>query len=556
MIILISTKGGLKSMDMRNLQREEIEKVYGKISPFEFKNKLIHLAEGQREKSARTLLDAGRGNPNWTAATPREAFFTFGLFAVEETRRVWNEKDLAGMPKKDGISSRLKDYIKAHPDAPGIKLIEDILNFGIEVKGFDPDSFIHELADGIIGDNYPVPDRMLIHIEKVVHDYLVQEMCYNKPPVGKFNIFAVEGATAAMCYIFDTLIANELLYRGDKIALMTPIFTPYLEIPLLPRYNFDVIKIEATEMTADGTHTWQYPASELNKLKDKSIKALFIVNPSNPPSVAMKPESVDQLIEIVNNDNPNLMIISDDVYGTFVDNFRSIMADLPYNTIGVYSFSKYFGVTGWRLGTIALYEDNVFDKLLKELPEDKKAELRQRYGDLSTNPEQIPFIDRIVADSRQVALNHTAGLSTPQQVQMAFFVIFALLDKNNNYKQLTKEICRRRQKLLFDGLGLDLRKDPYDASYYTEFDLLEWANYYYGKEFAEYLQNNYKPVDILYRLAEESSIVLLSGGGFHGPEWSIRISLANLNDESYSKIGKFLHEVLEQYVSSWKDSIK
>ena len=70
------------------------------------------------------------------------------------------------------------------------------------------------------------------------------------------------------------------------------------------------------------------------------------------------------------------MIISDDVYGTFVDNFRSLMADLPYNTIGVYSFSKYFGVTGWRLGTIALYEDNVFDKLLREQAENKKERAR------------------------------------------------------------------------------------------------------------------------------------------------------------------------------------
>ncbi|NRX89865.1 hypothetical protein DFM92_000318 [Clostridium beijerinckii] len=89
-------------MSIKNVQRQEIEKVYGKISPFEFKNELINLAEGQRKKSARTLLNAGRGNPNWTAATPREAFFTFGIFAVEETRRVWNDGDLAGMPKKEG----------------------------------------------------------------------------------------------------------------------------------------------------------------------------------------------------------------------------------------------------------------------------------------------------------------------------------------------------------------------------------------------------------------------------------------------------------------------
>ena len=539
-------------MDTHNVQRKEVEAIYGKISPFELKDRLINLAEGQKEKSAHALLDAGRGNPNWTAATPREAFFAFGQFAVEETRRVWNNHDLAGMPKKEGISERFSMYINKHQGEPGIELLKSIINYGISNKAFEPDAWIYELADAIIGDNYPVPDRMLIHIEKVVHDYLVQEMCYNKPPVGKFNLFAVEGATAAMCYIFDSLIANELLSKGDKIAVAAPIFTPYLEIPHLPRYSLEVVEIVAKEMTEDGTHTWQYPKTELEKLQDTSIKALFIVNPSNPPSVAMKPESVEQLKDIVEKNNPNLMIISDDVYGTFVDNFRSIVADLSFNSIGVYSFSKYFGVTGWRLGTIALYEHNVFDKLLKELPEDKKKELKQRYGALSTHPEELPFIDRIVADSRQVALNHTAGLSTPQQVQMAFFSVFALLDKENNYKKLTMDICRRRQMLLFNSLGISLRKDPYDAAYYTEFDLLEWANHYYGNEFADYLQSNHKPVDVLFRLAEESSIVLLSGGGFHGPEWSIRISLANLNDESYSKIGGVLHKILEEYVSAWK----
>jgi aspartate 4-decarboxylase len=233
-----------------------------------------------------------------------------------------------------------------------------------------------------------------------------------------------------------------------------------------------------------------------------------------------------------------------------------LTADLAFNTLGVYSFSKYFGVTGWRLGTIALHENNVFDKLLKEMPEDLRDELKDRYDELSTKPEEIHFIDRIVADSRQVALNHTAGLSTPQQVQMAFFAVFALLDKENKYKQLTKDICHRRQQLLFDGLGLNLRKDPYDAAYYTEFDLLEWADHYYGHEFAEYLQKNHKPIDILFQLAEESSIILLSGGGFHGPEWSIRISLANLNDVYYSEIGEVLHRILKKYVTSWKDEKK
>lgn len=454
---------------------KQIEKVYGKISPFEFKDKLIEVAKKDLDVSKRPLLDAGRGNPNWTCATPRQAFFTFGQFAVLETQRVWKDGDLAGMPHKKSIYNRFKEFADENINSPGIELLINIIEYGINNKNFDADSWVYELTDGIIGDNYPFPDRMLSHIESIVHDYLVKEMCSSDFSNSSFDIFAVEGATAAMCYIFDSLKANELLCKGDRIAIITPVFTPYLEIPKIPRYSLDIIQIKANENPNTGNYSWQVPTEELEKLKDNSIKALFIVNPGNPSSVALTKESKDNLIKIVKENNPNLIIISDDVYGTFVPGFRSLIADLPYNTIGVYSFSKYFGVTGYRLGTIALQKDNVLDKLIKELPKEKKNLIKSRYKDLSTNCDDIPFIDRLVADSRQVALNHTAGLSTPQQVQMAFFCAFALLDKDDNYKKLTIEICRRRKKLLFDGLGIELKDNKYSAYYYTEFNILKWA---------------------------------------------------------------------------------
>ncbi|XZH03631.1 aspartate 4-decarboxylase [Clostridium perfringens] len=540
-------------MTNKNLQLEELKKIYGKISPFEFKNKLIDLAKDK--KSAHILLDAGRGNPNWTASTPRDAFFTFGHFAVSETKRTFESCDLAGIPHKEGIYNRFLNFLEENKNFPAIELLEQIIDYGIKEKGFNPDDFLYELCDAIIGDNYPYPDRMLPHIESIVHDYILKELCY-LPPSKKFKLFAVEGATAAMCYIFDSLIANELLQRKDKIAIMTPIFTPYLEIPQLPRYDLESIYIHASEINEEGSYTWQYPEEELNKLKDPSIKALFLVNPSNPPSMAIHDKSKELLKDIVTNYNPNLMIISDDVYGTFVNKFQSLVADLPHNSIGVYSYSKYFGVTGWRLGTLALYEDNIFDKLISELPSEKKEMVNKRYESLSTDPEKIPFIDRIVADSRQVALNHTAGLSTPQQVQMAFFSAFSLVDKENTYKNQTIDICHRRQRLLFEGLDLPIKENPYDASYYAEFDLLQWALKNYGPEFANYLESNYKPVDVLYKLAQESSIVLLSGGGFQGPEWSVRISLANLDDDAYSEIGTVLRKILEDFVHHWKSSTK
>jgi len=80
----------------------------------------------------------------------------------------------------------------------------------------------------------------------------------------------------------------------------------------------------------------------------------------------------------------------------------------------------------------------------------------------------VKFIDRMVADSRMVALNHTAGLSLPSQIQMMLFSSFTLLDKSDSYKNLCQLICRRRWHALFDGLGLTLPADSNRAFYYVE----------------------------------------------------------------------------------------
>ena len=53
--------------------------------------------------------------------------------------------------------------------------------------------------------------------------------------------------------------------------------------------------------------------------------------------------------------------------------FRSLLGEFPRNTIGVYSYSKYFGCSGWRLGVIALHENNIFDEKIAALPEPSRC---------------------------------------------------------------------------------------------------------------------------------------------------------------------------------------
>ena len=536
----------------------KFEKEMEKVSPFELKNRLIELADESIRKMMHTMLNAGRGNPNWVATLPREAFFALGRFGIEECRRDWQEKvGLAGIPQKAGIAGRFEQFLKENKKEEWAIFLEKCYRYMLDEHGVNGDELVHEWTEGVMGNQYPVPDRILKHTEIAVNDYLAQELCDGRPPQGELDLFATEGGTAAMCYIFDSLQQNRLLERGDQIALMTPVFTPYIEIPKLHRYNFKVTEIPASRMSDDGLHLWQYSEKGINKLRDPAYKALFIVNPSNPPSYAIDSKSIDMIVDIVERWNQKLMIVTDDVYATYIPGFQSLMARLPHNTICVYSFSKYFGATGWRAAAIAIHRDNIFDTLLKRLPRKRKGEMQQRYGSIRNDVENMRFIDRMVADSRQVALNHTSGLSLPQQLQMTLFALFSIIDKRegDGYRLKMQEIMAKRLNNLWENMGFTLVPDPLRAGYYSEIDLTVWGKRFYGEDFVDWLRLNHSPLDVVFRLATETSLVVLNGGGFDGPEWSIRVSLANLKENDYVIIGQKVRSILDSYAERWKKSL-
>jgi len=515
------------------------------LSPFEIKDELIKLAKSASKTTQSAFLNAGRGNPNWIATRPREGFFLLGQFALTESKRVMDDPaGIGGMPQANGIAARFETWLAQHADIPGAEFLSAMVKFATKTFKFDADAFVHELVDSIIGDNYPVPDRMLVHNERIVQDYLMWAMCGNPRPAGKFDLYAVEGGTAAMCYIFKSLKANRLLHAGDTIALGTPIFTPYVEMTHLEDYDLKLVEIAAPQ-----ENRFQFTDAEIKKLEDPKIKAFFIVNPGNPTGMALSKETIGKIANLVKTKRPDLMLLTDDVYGTFVHDFRSLLGELPHNTIGVYSYSKYFGCTGWRLGVIAIHEDNIFDKMIAKLPAADVAALDKRYGPLTLEPRKLKFIDRIVADSRDVALNHTAGLSLPQQVMMSLFSLSEMMDSEKHYQTACMNIVNKRIRTMIEGLGLQDKLQPnpnYDA-YYGLIDFEFWARKNLGEEAVAYLKKNVHPLDLAFRLAEDHGIVLLNGGGFEAPEWSLRVSLANLPDEAYEDIARGVRSIARGY---------
>jgi aspartate 4-decarboxylase len=144
---------------------------FAALSPFEIKDELIKLAKEVSRTSQRTFLNAGRGNPNWIATTPREGFFLLGQFAISESKRVMDHPaGVGGMPQASGIGARFQAWLAKHADMPGATFLSSMLAYTIKTFKFEPDAFVHELVDSIIGDNYPVPDRMLVHNERIVHE--------------------------------------------------------------------------------------------------------------------------------------------------------------------------------------------------------------------------------------------------------------------------------------------------------------------------------------------------------------------------------------------------
>jgi aspartate 4-decarboxylase len=518
------------------------ERRYAGLSPFEIKNRLVELAKHRGE---RTMLNAGRGNPNWIALEPRAAFFLLGEFALSEAQRVAIAPNFGGLPKKRGIAARLGAFLADRPAAAGTVLLERGIAYARDVHTLDADFLVGEWVDGVLGDHYPLPIRMLSHAQTLVRAHLIAELFADDAARGRFDLFAVEGASAGIAYVFQSLVHSQLLVPGDRIALGVPIFTPYLEVPRLPEYRFEVV-----EVAQDEAHNWRYPSAQIDKLRDPRVKAFLAVNPSNPTAVAMDAETLEHIGRIV-QDRPELIVITDDVYAPFVDGFCSLATVAPRNTIVVYSFSKFWGATGLRLGVIGLHESNALDDRLAGVSGDALAAARARYGAVTTAPERMKLIDRMVADSRAIGLNHTAGLSTPQQVQMTLFALDALLDVSGARKRVARTIVGTRFERLYRGAGLALPDDPLPTHYYATLDIVALARSRYGAEFAAWLLNSVEPIDFVVRLAEERGVVLLDGGGFDAPKMSVRISLANLPDDAYETIGRNIVSLLGEYHARW-----
>ena len=137
---------------------------------------------------------------------------------------------------------------------------------------------------------------------------------------------------------------------GDRVAMVAPFYPPYVNI--LTALGIQPVIMEATAATRFQ------PSVAMLEALDPRPDGLIVASPCNPAGTMLHPHELAAIA--VWCDANGVRLISDEIYhGLTYDSPIATAAAFSPHAVVVNSFSKYFSMTGWRVGWLVLPEDLV-----------------------------------------------------------------------------------------------------------------------------------------------------------------------------------------------------
>ena len=137
---------------------------------------------------------------------------------------------------------------------------------------------------------------------------------------------------------------------GDRVAMAAPFYPPYVNI-------VTALGMVPVIMEAGPETRFQPSVAMLDRL-DPRPDGLIVASPCNPVGTMLHPEELAAIATWC--DANGVRLISDEIYhGLHYERAISTAASFSPNAVVVNSFSKYFSMTGWRVGWMVLPEDLV-----------------------------------------------------------------------------------------------------------------------------------------------------------------------------------------------------
>lgn len=232
----------------------------------------------------------------------------------------------------------------------------DVISLAQGIPSFDTPACIKRrveraLQNGVVAKYSLSPG--LPELREMVEISLAKENMYYD---WQKEIIVTAGAIEA---ITATLLA--ISQPGDEIILPSPSYTSYREAVYLA--GCTPVYVPLNE--ADG---WAFELAAFAKAITKKTKAVLFCNPNNPTGTIYGRSQLEGLAKLAGQHN--FFIISDEVYKDFIYNGQEKIFSLAETAaarkllIRVFSFSKSFAMTGWRIGFVH-GDESVIGEILK-----------------------------------------------------------------------------------------------------------------------------------------------------------------------------------------------
>jgi aspartate/methionine/tyrosine aminotransferase len=152
------------------------------------------------------------------------------------------------------------------------------------------------------------------------------------------RIVVTTGSSAGFILAFLSLFEP-----GDRVAVACPGYPPYRHI--LTALGCEPVLIEISEATR-----WSITIEALLEAHRRApLKGVLVASPANPTGTMMRPDALAELIAAAEGEG--IRFISDEIYHGLDYAFPAeTAAKFSDNAVIINSFSKYFCMTGWRIG--------------------------------------------------------------------------------------------------------------------------------------------------------------------------------------------------------------
>ena len=130
---------------------------------------------------------------------------------------------------------------------------------------------------------------------------------------------------------------------GDRVGIANPGYPPY-------RHILKALGCEPVLIQTDASTRWAVtPEAVLAEHRKRKLAGLLVASPANPTGTMMRPEALSELIRV--SVEAGIRFISDEIYHGLDYAFPAETARrISDDALVINSFSKYFCMTGWRVG--------------------------------------------------------------------------------------------------------------------------------------------------------------------------------------------------------------